>query len=529
GTTTIITTTPAVPTSASSTASTSTTTTASTTASTAGPKQAETSTVLTQSPTSPTTASTAHRPKAETTTGTTVLPSTTAPPTTPTTISTTTSRASTTRTSPPLTEGTTTISTTTPIVPTSASSTASTSTTTTASTTTSTAGPKQAETSTVLTQAPTSPTTASTAHRPKAETTTTTTTTPTPISTTTGTSLPPTEGTTTIITTTPAVPTSASSTATTTTASTTTSTAGPKEAETSTVLTQAPTSPTTASTAHRPKAETTTGTNLLLSTTSSPGRMPDTCLVNGTVYMVGMSIVIDSCEKCTCSSEKDPVTKENIVHCETLQCNTSCPLGHQYMIEDGECCGKCIEVACKIKLSNNTVLMLDPDEILPLDNCSLYRCEKIEDQFVAVQTKRVCPEYEPGECDPDETETTPDGCCKKCKPPSCKPYSKKTVIRHGDCESPEPVELAYCEGNCPGSSVYSLEANQMQHECSCCQEFSSQTREVTLTCQNGTSINYNYVYVERCQCVSGCMAETSAPHSSQTKQGGGSGSRKIGV
>ncbi|XP_059682108.1 mucin-2 [Gavia stellata] len=246
--------------------------------------------------------------------------------------------------------------------------------------------------------------------------------------------------------------------------------------------------------------------------------LPDICVINGTIYPVGMSIVINSCKKCTCSSEKDPVTKANIVHCETVQCETSCPLGHQYMTEDGECCGKCIEVACKVKLSNNTVQVLKVNEILPLDHCSHYKCEKIEDQFVAVQTKKICPEYDPGECDPDEAETTPDGCCKICKPTNCKPYTKKTVIRQGDCESSEPVELRYCEGTCPGSSVYSLEANQMQHECSCCQEYSSQTREVTLTCQNGTSINYNYVYVEQCQCMNACTSKTSTAHSSQLKQ-----------
>ncbi|KAM6255265.1 uncharacterized protein M6G45_007893 [Spheniscus humboldti] len=245
--------------------------------------------------------------------------------------------------------------------------------------------------------------------------------------------------------------------------------------------------------------------------------MPGICVINGTVYTLGMSTVINSCKKCTCSSEKDPVTEANIVHCETFQCETSCPLGQQYMTEDGECCGKCIEVACKIKLSNNTVHVLNVNEILPLDHCSYYTCEKIEDQFVAVQTKKICPKYNPGECDPDEAETTPDGCCKICKPANCKPYSKKTVIRHGDCESSEPVELVYCEGTCPGSSVYSLEASQMQHECSCCQESSSQTREVTLTCQNGTSINYNYVYVEQCQCMNACTSKTSAAYGSQWK------------
>ncbi|XP_009975472.1 PREDICTED: mucin-5AC-like, partial [Tauraco erythrolophus] len=182
-------------------------------------------------------------------------------------------------------------------------------------------------------------------------------------------------------------------------------------------------------------------------------RIPDICVINGTMYKAGMSAVIDSCNNCTCSSEKDPVTKANIVHCERVQCQTSCPLGQQYMTGDGECCGKCIEVACVIKLSNNTVLVLNVDDILQLDNCSHYKCEKIEDQFVAVQTKRICPEYNPGECDPDEAETTDDGCCKICKPANCKPHTEKTVIRYDDCESSEAVELAYCEGTCPGSSV----------------------------------------------------------------------------
>lgn len=44
------------------------------------------------------------------------------------------------------------------------------------------------------------------------------------------------------------------------------------------------------------------------------------------VLQVGKSVVIDSCEKCTCSSEKDPKTNANIIHCERVQCETSCPL-----------------------------------------------------------------------------------------------------------------------------------------------------------------------------------------------------------
>ncbi|XP_066408625.1 mucin-5AC-like [Molothrus aeneus] len=263
------------------------------------------------------------------------------------------------------------------------------------------------------------------------------------IATTTSTSPPQTEGTTIIIPTTTRVPTPATSTASTsriTERSTTRASATSAPGETSTVATQAPTSPTTSSGV---KIRTTTGTTAgpsttalgreettIVTTTTSPAStspeirlittsgpssvltttlpqsgittepIPDVCVINGTLYTIGKSVVIDSCKKCTCSSEKDPETNANIMHCETVQCETSCPLGYQYMIEEGECCGKCIEVACKVKLSNNTVHVLNVNEILPLDQCSHYKCEKIEDQFVAVQTKRVCPEHDPGECDP---------------------------------------------------------------------------------------------------------------------------------
>ncbi|XP_054027982.1 mucin-5B [Dryobates pubescens] len=186
--------------------------------------------------------------------------------------------------------------------------------------------------------------------------------------------------------------------------------------------TTAATSATTATSTTKPAGAHTIATQTQ-APTAAPGRMPDTCVINGTVYLAGMSTETNSCQKCTCSSEKDPATGENKVKCEAQQCETSCQPGYQYMVEDGECCGKCVEVACRIKLANDTIHVLKVDEILKLDNCSHYKCEKIEDQFVPVQSKRACPAYEPGECDPillftsaqNETETTPDGCCSVCK------------------------------------------------------------------------------------------------------------------
>uniref|UniRef100_U3KBH6 Mucin-5AC n=1 Tax=Ficedula albicollis TaxID=59894 RepID=U3KBH6_FICAL len=180
------------------------------------------------------------------------------------------------------------------------------------------------------------------------------------------------------------------------------------------------------------------------------------CCISATL-MVGKSVVIDSCKKCTCSSEKNPETNANVMQCETVQCVTSCPLGYQYMTEEGECCGKCIEVACKVKLSNNTVHVLNVSIPFIFRSISPYKLEKLRVNSYAF--------------------------------------------------SPPPVEHRY-----------SLEANQMEHKCGCCQELSTQTREVTLTCRNGTSITYNYLYVENCHCVNACSSQTTAAHDSQFQQ-----------
>lgn len=128
------------------------------------------------------------------------------------------------------------------------------------------------------------------------------------------------------------------------------------------------------------------------------------------VLQVGQSVVIDSCKKCTCSSEKDPETNANIMHCETVPCETSCPLvssgslgcpvsysktrilhhqfnilspsslseqAYQYMTEEGKCCGKCIEVACKVKLSNGTVHVLNVSIPFIFRSVSPYKLEQL--------------------------------------------------------------------------------------------------------------------------------------------------------
>uniref|UniRef100_A0ABM5F8M9 LOW QUALITY PROTEIN: uncharacterized protein n=1 Tax=Pogona vitticeps TaxID=103695 RepID=A0ABM5F8M9_9SAUR len=239
---------------------------------------------------------------------------------------------------------------------------------------------------------------------------------------------------------------------------------------------------------------------------------PDICVINQTVYTPGMTVPSKSCEKCICSNVTDSDSKRNIVQCTPVTCDATCPAGYEYEESDGECCGKCVQVACIINV-NGTAEVVKPGDIWQRkdNNCSQYECEKLDDTLILVNVRRTCPPLDP-ECKPDEIEITPDGCCKTCKPvkKDCKVHKNQTLVRQNECVSSEVVEMTYCEGTCPSSSVYSNEAKAMQHKCTCCQELKSHRREVTLTCSDGRSINYDYIYVEECQCMTACIPETTA-------------------
>ncbi|KAG8125681.1 hypothetical protein E2320_021093 [Naja naja] len=212
----------------------------------------------------------------------------------------------------------------------------------------------------------------------------------------------------------------------------------------------------------------------------------------------GMIVPGKPCETCTCSSVTDPATKRNVVECKPVTCNTDCPMGYEYQTKPGECCGNCIQVACIVTI-NGTAEILEPGQ-RKVDNCKQYKCDPQNNSLLLVETIEMCPEFDPN-CNPDQIKWTQNGCCKICKEiPNCKPYKNQTQIRENECESSHTVELTYCEGTCPSSSVYSQKEKAFQHDCNCCQEFKSHKKEVTLTCLNGTTIIYDYLYVDECKC-----------------------------
>ncbi|XP_070621281.1 mucin-5B-like isoform X2 [Erythrolamprus reginae] len=233
---------------------------------------------------------------------------------------------------------------------------------------------------------------------------------------------------------------------------------------------------------------------------------PDVCLVNESIYETGMIVPGKPCETCICSPAKDSATKKNVVECKPVTCNTDCPMGHEYQIKPGECCGNCVQVAC-IVIINGTAEILEPGHTIT-DNCKQYKCEPRNNTLVVVETQETCPFFDPT-CSPDQIEWTHNGCCKICKEvPNCKPYKNQTIIHEDECVS-EPIELTYCEGTCPSSSVYSQKEKAFHLNCNCCQVFKSHKKEVTLTCVNGTTIVYDYLYVDECTCKNGCIFEAA--------------------
>nr|XP_044991348.1 mucin-5AC [Jaculus jaculus] len=230
---------------------------------------------------------------------------------------------------------------------------------------------------------------------------------------------------------------------------------------------------------------------------------PTACSVNGTLYQPGAVVSSSLCETCWCELSSSSQSDAFVVNCETQLCNTHCPLGYEYRLQSGQCCGHCDPVAC-VK-STSPVILVPPGEIWsePGDHCATHKCEKIGDRLEVVTMKKECPELD---CPPDQAQLSEDGCCHFCtfsqKNLTCQVHHRREVIRQQGCSSEEPVSLSYCQGQCGDSmAMYSLEANMVEHKCQCCQELRTSQRTVTLRCADGSSRAFSYTQVEECSCL----------------------------
>ncbi|XP_043438003.1 mucin-5AC [Prionailurus bengalensis] len=233
----------------------------------------------------------------------------------------------------------------------------------------------------------------------------------------------------------------------------------------------------------------------------------DVCSVNGTLYQPGSVVSSSLCETCRCEVSSSPQLDTVVISCETQICNTHCPAGFEYQEQSGQCCGLCVQQACVVNASDSSTRIFYPGQSWPdpTNPCVTHECEKHRDGLVVVTRKKACP---PLNCPAAQAQLSEDGCCLACPPPqpqnqsACAVYYKREVIVHGDCRSPRPMRVAYCQGNCGDSSAkYSPEANTIERNCSCCSELRVSPTTVTLRCKDGSSRTFGYTLVKECGCV----------------------------
>ncbi|CAH6793372.1 Muc5ac [Phodopus roborovskii] len=228
------------------------------------------------------------------------------------------------------------------------------------------------------------------------------------------------------------------------------------------------------------------------------------CEVNGTLYQPGDVVSSSPCETCLCQAPSNPHSDVFVISCETELCNTLCPMGFEYQSKPGQCCGGCVQKGCTFKnSSSSTVYYYLPGESWPEpgDPCVTHKCEMLQEVFIVVTTKRECPKIS---CPQGQVQLREDGCCHDCVIPQqkCTVHQRQQIIYQQNCSSEGPVSLSYCQGNCGDStSMYSLEANTVEHKCECCQELQTSQRNVTLHCDDGSSRTYSYTQVEKCGCL----------------------------
>ncbi|XP_074086877.1 mucin-5B [Macrotis lagotis] len=225
------------------------------------------------------------------------------------------------------------------------------------------------------------------------------------------------------------------------------------------------------------------------------------CEHNGTTYGIGSTVPSDQpCHTCTCRIEVNPETNST-VWCEAEHCSITCAPDEEYQILPGKCCGQCVPAACLapdgkwIKVNETWV---NPS----IDNCTEYLCEKVDEQSILSWRPIKCPDVL--SC---KGVLQKVGCCFECEKveENCRVQSNETLLQYEGCVSETAVNLTFCVGACESMSMYSLEANEMQRKCTCCQETHVHQEEVKMRCPDGSEIQHSYTHVDACDCMPACL------------------------
>ncbi|XP_042265947.1 intestinal mucin-like protein [Thunnus maccoyii] len=229
------------------------------------------------------------------------------------------------------------------------------------------------------------------------------------------------------------------------------------------------------------------------------------CVSNNHEYQVGDLVPMKPCDKCICSHQINANSNLHTIECQPIPCDIHCPLGYEYQIVPGQCCGKCVQTSCVVTLSNNSTHTLQPGTIWTPsgDPCVRFECVKNGNQFTTVDIKTICPPYDPNECIPGTETITPDGCCHACvrKNQSCSVSTTTVYLESEGCHSKDLVNVTSCSGACGTFTFYSTKMRSLQHTCSCCQELTTSERQIQLSCPDNTEVTYTYMHIDSCGCL----------------------------
>ncbi|XP_074004839.1 LOW QUALITY PROTEIN: mucin-2 [Numenius arquata] len=248
------------------------------------------------------------------------------------------------------------------------------------------------------------------------------------------------------------------------------------------------------------------------------------CVHQNAEFLPNSSVFVDKCQNCFCTNEVNVSTQLNIISCEHIPCNTYCKPGYELQPVKGECCGRCVQTKCVIHTTDNSDVILSPGEFKndPNDNCTIYSCSNIHNQLISSTSEITCPAFNEETCKPGTITFLPNGCCKTCapldNPTPCSVRQRQDFIVYKGCRSVDRVLLTECEGTCGTFSLYSAEANSMEHSCSCCRESKTIVKNAELKCPNGDSISHKYIFVQSCSCQDTECSSSQSSESQSTEE-----------
>ncbi|XP_056384154.1 intestinal mucin-like protein [Hyla sarda] len=221
-------------------------------------------------------------------------------------------------------------------------------------------------------------------------------------------------------------------------------------------------------------------------------------------HQLGAPVYSDNCQTCVCTGNAN--TAEPKISCTDTPYSVQCPLGFKLKKSTQHCCGECEQTHCVLNFNDSTTTyhLMNPGEmVLSEDNCTLYSCAVIRNQFITSMSQISCPLFNEDDCEPETIDFLPNGCCKTCdkKTTSCNLYEYYDYLSYNNCRTVDLVKMARCDGSCGTFSIYSSVAKAMSHRCACCKEVQTSQKLVLLQCDDGSQVEHEYIAVEKCDCM----------------------------